>query len=287
VTINRGDSLRLAAIALVGAVVAPSLLVWGLQHAGALTGSLLLNLEAVFTVMLAAAIHREAIGARVWIAVTLMAVGGGALAADAVARETGGVLGALAVAGATLAWALDNTLTQPLSARDPFDVIGVKATAGAALATAIALIAGDAWPAAPRALALLACGTTGYGLSLRCYLLAQRRIGAARTGSVFALAPFVGAVVAWIAGERAVGVWALAAVPLFALGAVLHLTELHRHRHAHPAVAHDHAHRHDDGHHDHVHEPPVAGEHSHPHSHTPLTHEHDHVHDEHHHHDHA
>jgi hypothetical protein len=34
------------------------------------------------------------------------------------------------------------------------------------------------------ALALLAIGATGYGLSLRFYLLAQRAFGAARTGSV-------------------------------------------------------------------------------------------------------
>ena len=113
-SLRRSDAPRLAVIALAGAAIAPVLLVVGLQRAGALTASLLLNLEAVFTVVLAAVIQRELIGRRVWIAVALMASGGAALALDASARGTGGVLGAAAVIGATLAWALDNTLTQPL-----------------------------------------------------------------------------------------------------------------------------------------------------------------------------
>ncbi len=39
------------------------------------------------------------------------------------------------------------------------------------------------------ALGLLLAGGTGFGLSLRFYLLAQRSFGAARTDSVFSFAP--------------------------------------------------------------------------------------------------
>ena len=288
VTLRRADAGRVGLIALCGAVLAPTLLVWGVHRTGALTASLLLNLEAVFTVLLAAAIHRERIGGRVWIAVTLMAAGGGALSLDAATRITGGVLGALAIAGATIAWALDNTLTQPLSDRDPLDVVGAKAALGATCTALLALALGDRWPDSTSTLVLLACGVTGYGLSLRLYILAQRRIGAARTGSVFALAPFIGALVSWGAGDRAIGIWAVASIALFAVGVALHLTEKHRHGHTHRATAHQHVHRHDDGHHLHSHEPPLHGEHSHPHHHDVLTHDHPHAHDElHHDHDHA
>jgi drug/metabolite transporter (DMT)-like permease len=282
-TLTRADLPRLAAIAAFGAVIAPALLVAGLHRTGALTASLLLNLEAVFTVVLAAVIRREVIAGRVWVAVALMATGGATVALDAAARGTGGVLGALAVAGATLAWALDNNLTQPLSSREPFDVVAAKASLGAALTGVAALATGEAWPELWRLVALLACGATAYGVSLALYILAQRRIGAARTGSVFALAPFIGAIVAWLAGERAFGVWALASLPLFALGVWLHLTEQHRHLHHHAVVAHDHVHRHDDGHHDHVHDPAIAGEHSHVHEHRAVDHDHPHVHDDVHH----
>ncbi|HVV85044.1 MAG TPA: DMT family transporter, partial [Kofleriaceae bacterium] len=161
-----------------------------------------------------------------------------------------------------------------------------KGALGAALTTAIALARGEPLPGATAALALLACGATGYGLSLRLYLLAQRRIGAGRTGSVFALAPFVGAALAYALGDRPAGAWTLAATALFVAGVLLHVTERHGHPHAHAAVDHDHVHRHDDGHHLHRHDPPVAGEHAHPHHHDPLEHTHEHAPDLHHEHDH-
>lgn len=277
-SLRRADAPRLAAIALAGAAIAPVLLVVGLEQAGALTASLLLNLEAVFTVVLAVMIRREVIGRRIWVAVALMAGGGAALGLDAAARGTGTMVGAAAVIGATLAWALDNTLTQPLAARRPFDVVAAKATLGATLTGALALAFAEAWPGGTEVLVLIACGATAYGLSLALYILAQRRIGAARTGSVFALAPFIGAFVAWLAGERALGGWALAALALFVAGVWLHLSEQHRHLHHHAAVAHDHPHRHDDGHHAHLHEPPVLGEHAHPHVHDALDHDHHHDH---------
>jgi drug/metabolite transporter (DMT)-like permease len=282
-TLHRADMPRVIAIAGCGAVIAPLLLVAGLHRTGALTASLLLNLEAVFTVILAALVRREFVAGRVWIAVAMMAAGGAALALDT-SGNTSGLIGACAVIGATLAWALDNTLTAPMSDREPFDVVAVKAGIGAAVTAAIALATGDPWPA--HVVVLLATGATAYGLSLALYILAQRRIGAARTGSVFALAPFIGALVAWLAGERAIGVYALASIPLFGIGVWLHLTEQHRHAHHHPAEDHDHVHRHDDGHHDHSHDPPVTGEHAHPHHHHAADHTHAHVHDAHHAHEH-
>ncbi len=78
--IRRPQLLRLAIVAVFGAVLAPASLAWGLQHTGALSASLLLNLEAVFTVFLARAIYREAIGSRVALAVGLMVAGGALLA---------------------------------------------------------------------------------------------------------------------------------------------------------------------------------------------------------------
>ena len=285
--LQRGDAARVVAVAVAGGAVAPVLLAWGLQRSGATVGALLLNLEAVFTVLLARALYREPIGVRVALAIAAMVAGGAALAVDASRGiALGGVLGVLAVAGATACWALDNALTRPLSEREPFAVVAAKAGHGAACALAAALLVREPLPALGPALALLACGATGYGLSLRLYLLAQRAIGAGRTGSVFALAPFVGAPLAVAVGDRAPGAWTAAAAALFAAGVYLHATERHGHRHAHAAIDHDHPHRHDDGHHDHVHEPPFAGEHSHPHHHDAVEHDHEHAADLHHDHGH-
>jgi hypothetical protein len=128
-------------------------------------------------------------------------------------------------------------------------------------------------------------GATGYGLSLRFYLLAQRAFGAARTGSVFAFAP--SSAPCWP------GPWGPGGQPLAAGGAalmlagiLLHLAERHDHLHQHEALVHEHAHTHDDGHHDHRHDPMPPGPHSHPHRHQPVQHAHAHVPDEHHRHTH-
>jgi len=283
--LRRGDLPRIVGIAIAGAAIAPAFLAWGLARAGATAGSLVLNLEAVLTVLLAWAIYRESLGRRVIVAVGMMAAGGAVLALDAGARSHAGLVGALAVAAATLGWAIDNTLTRPLADRDPLQVIAAKATLGAAITGTIAGVRGEPMPPLWSAGVLLLCGATGYGFSLRLYLLAQRRIGAARTGSVFALAPFVGAAIAFALGDRTASLWTAAAAGCFGVGVYLHVSERHQHGHVHEPADHEHAHRHDDGHHDHHHEPPVAGEHTHPHHHDRLAHGHDHAPDLHH--DHA
>jgi drug/metabolite transporter (DMT)-like permease len=285
--LGRRQLPRLVLVSLFGAVLAPVLLAWGLQRAGALTGALLLNLEALFTALLARAFYREHIGRRVAIALGVMLVGGVALTLDASRGGSFSVAGAVAVGGATLGWALDNTLTRPLSQHRPAAVVAGKAALGATLTTALALVARERLPTATNALALLACGATGYGASLQLYLLAQRRIGAARTGSIFAVAPFVGAALAWALGERSAGYLTAASAALFGAGVFLHVTERHRHAHVHPPMTHDHPHRHDDGHHDHVHDPPFEGEHAHAHTHERLAHAHEHAADIHHDHEHS
>ena len=285
-SIQRGDAPRLIAIALAGGAIAPALLAWGLQRAGATTGALLLNLEAVFTVLLARALFHEPIGRRVAIAVACMATGGAALTLDSSATGDFGMLGVLAVAGATAAWAADNALTRPLAERNPFQVILVKGALGASVTATVALARGESLPDAARIVALLVCGATGYGASLYLYLLAQRRIGAGRTGSVFALAPFIGAAIAWGLGDRATGPLAIAAAGLFGFGVWLHATERHGHGHVHAKLEHEHVHRHDDGHHTHVHDPAFVGEHAHPHHHDRLEHTHEHAPDVHHAHEH-
>jgi drug/metabolite transporter (DMT)-like permease len=285
-SLTRRDLPRIVGIAIAGAAVAPTFLAWGLVRAGATAGSLVLNLEAVLTVLLAWAIYRESLGRRVLIAVGLMAGGGVVLALDVGSRSNAGLLGALAVAVATLGWAIDNTLTRPLADRDPLQVIAAKGALGATLTGAIALLRGEPMPPAWAVGMLLLCGATGYGVSLRLYLLAQRTIGAARTGSVFALAPFVGAAIAFALGDRTASLWTAGAAACFGVGVYLHASEKHRHAHVHEPTEHVHAHRHDDGHHDHHHVPPIVGEHTHMHHHDRTAHSHDHAPDLHHDHSH-
>jgi drug/metabolite transporter (DMT)-like permease len=278
---------RLLAVAFFGAVLAPSLLAWGLQRVPATFGSLLLCSEAVFTLVLAAALCHEHVGGRVALAAALMSVGGAATVVGASTAAPVGLLGALAICAAALSWALDNVLTRPLAELDPAAVVRAKAACGAVLAGTLGLLLREPRPAWAGAIGLAACGATGYGLSLRLYLRAQRRIGAGRTGSVFALAPFVGASTAVILGEQHVNGTTLVAGALLLAGVVLHASERHEHLHRHEELEHDHAHSHDDGHHQHRHQGAPGDVHAHPHRHDGQAHAHAHGPDVHHDHGHS
>ena len=283
--LQRADLPRLLAMAGFGAVVGPVALVWGLQNTSGTSASLMLTLEALFTAVLAWRLYRETLDGRVWTAMALLLTGGMVLVLDQGLRSGSGgahLWGLLAVLLATAAWGVDNTLSRALAERDPGQVVMAKALLGTSATLLLAVLFDEPLPSASAALALFAIGATGYGLSLRFYLLAQRAFGAARTGSVFAFAPFIGAALAVALGDRSSsGLMALGSVLMLA-GVLLHLAESHGHEHAHEALAHEHAHHHDDGHHDHVHEPMPAGGHSHGHRHETTQHAHAHVPDVHH-----
>jgi len=284
--LRRADLPRLGWMALFGAVVGPVALAWGLRHTSGTSASLMLALEALFTAVLARTLYTERMDRRVWAALLLMMAGGIVLVLDRGGTGQAQLLGLLAVLGATAAWGVDNTLSRALAERDPAQVVLVKSSLGSVATVALTWVAGEHWPGWGPACALLVIGATGYGLSLRLYLLAQRAFGAARTGSVFAFAPFIGAALAISMGDRSLS-WAMAGGgALMLVGVVLHLAESHGHEHAHEMLDHEHAHSHDDGHHNHTHEPMPTGPHSHRHHHQPMRHAHPHVPDVHHAHDH-
>lgn len=280
--LRRTDAPRLAWMALFGAVLGPVALAWGLQHTSGTSATLMLALEALFTAVLARALYREAMDKRVWTAMLLLLAGGMVLVIDRGLQGDAQLLGLLAVLVATAAWGVDNTLSRALAERDPAQVVLGKSALGVAATAVIAFIANEPLPSLNAALALLAIGATGYGFSLRLYLLAQRAFGAARTSSVFAFAPFIGALLAIALGDRALS-WGMAAGgALMLLGVALHLIESHGHAHVHEALEHEHAHTHDDAHHTHSHDEMPAGAHSHKHHHEPTQHTHPHVPDAHH-----
>ncbi|MEX8193377.1 DMT family transporter [Comamonas guangdongensis] len=278
----RSDLPRLLAVACFGAILGPALLAWGLQRSSSTGASLMLSLEAVFTALLAWRLYGETMDRRVWTAVLLLLAGGIALVLEQGQGGASQLWGLLAVMAATVAWGMDNSLSRALAERDPGQVVLAKSVLGVSATSCLALLMREPLPALSAALGLLAVGASGYGLSLRFYLLAQRAFGAARTGSVFAFAPFIGAALALLLGDRSGGWGLLPGGLLMLAGILVHLGESHQHEHEHEAVEHEHAHRHDDGHHDHRHDPMPVGAHSHLHTHEPLRHSHAHVPDIHH-----
>ncbi len=280
--LRRSDLGRLLAMASFGAVIGPAALAWGLQRTSGTSASLMLTLEALFTVLLAWRLYRETMDRRVWAAMLLLLAGGVALVLDQGRLGGAQLAGMMAVLLSTAAWGVDNTLSRGVADCDPGQVVLAKSLLGACASTVLALALQESLPKMTAALGLLVVGAAGYGLSLRFYLLAQRAFGAARTGSVFAFAPFIGAVLAFALGERSAGWLMLGGGVLMLTGVLLHLMESHGHPHDHETMAHEHAHSHNDGHHNHRHDPMPSSDHSHAHQHTPIRHAHAHMPDAHH-----
>jgi drug/metabolite transporter (DMT)-like permease len=259
----------------------------GLSRLTAFSGSLLLNLEAPFTMLLAVLVFREHLGLRATIAGALI------LSGALVLKLTPGELkldisGVLLIAGACACWATDNNLTQRLSMRDPFAIVRVKSSVAGAVNVSIATFwLGAQWPSYGVLAAALALGAVSYGLSVVLDAYALRLIGAAREAAYFATAPFLGAIVSILLLKEPVRGVDVIAMFVMGAGVVLLLRERHGHAHVHEEVLHEHSHRHDE-HHQHEHSPDTApGEpHSHLHRHEPLAHDHAHVPDAHHRHSH-
>lgn len=271
-----------------GGVVAPVLLVFGLARTDAATGALLLNLETVATAVLAWSVAREHTSRRLVIGLALIVLGGVVLAWPSTPVAGSTWWGPLLIAAACLCWGVDNTCTRPLSEADPVAIATIKGLVAGSVNTAIALSLGASLPAGPALGGALAVGLAGYGISLVLFVLAMRHLGSGRTGAYFAIAPFIGAVVAMAMGTP-LGWPVLVAGGLMGCGVWLHLTEQHAHPHRHEVHEHDHRHRHDDGHHQHLHDgigPPGPEQHSHAHRHDPVEHRHPHLPDLHHRHAH-
>jgi drug/metabolite transporter (DMT)-like permease len=270
-----------------GGVIAPILLLWGLAQTSAANASLLLNLEAVLTALIAWLVFRENADTRIVLGMLLIVAGGVALAWPDAGTNTASSRGAVAIAGACLCWAIDNNLTRKVSAADALFVAGTKGLAAGITNLLLAVALGAALPSAPLIAGAMTIGLIGYGISLVLFVLALRGLGSARTGAYFSTAPFLGALIATLLLHEPVTAALGIAAILMAAGVWLHLTERHEHEHRHEALAHEHPHRHDEHHrHDHDFDWDGREPHAHAHVHTALVHSHAHFPDLHHRHPH-
>ena len=300
-----GDTPWLVAAIASGGVVAPVLLMQGLQAAPASSASLLLNAEGVFTTLLAWWVFKENFDCRIALGAAAIVLGAVVLGWPAQGQVASvPLVPALCILGACLAWALDNNFTRKISLNDAAWLASIKGLSAGCVNLTLALWMGASWPQAGYVGAAMVLGFAAYGVSLALFVVGLRHLGAARTGAYFSVAPFVGAVLSIAMFNEPITARLVAAGALMAWGVWLHLTEHHAHPHSHAAMAHAHWHTHDashDGHHDHTHlnglnRPAGAknafnpallrGGHSHVHHHEAINHQHPHTPDAHHTHSH-
>ena len=272
---------------LFGGVLGPVALMFGLVSTSGATATLLLNLEAVLTAVIAWVVFKENADRRIVLGMFAIVAGGVALGWQSDSTAQSSAAGPILVSIACLCWAIDNNLTRKVSASDALFIVGVKGLIAGTVNTSLAIGMGAALPGFASMSATMVVGLMGYGISLVLFVLALRGLGTARTGAYFSTAPFIGAAIALVVFSESTSLAFWIAAALMALGVWLHLTEHHSHDHVHEEMEHEHEHSHDE-HHRHAHEVEWSGgKHSHAHKHVAMTHSHPHFPDIHHRHGHG
>jgi drug/metabolite transporter (DMT)-like permease len=172
---------------MMGGILGPVLLMLGLTRTDASTAALLLNLEGLAAMGIAWILFHEPVDKR-------LLIGAGAILAGALLLSWQGDSaafgwGALAIAGACVAWGFDNNLTRKLSSVDPVQIATVKGLVAGAVNVALAIVHGTTLPALSSLTGAGLVGLFGYGASLVLFVLALRYLGTARTAGLLFLRP--------------------------------------------------------------------------------------------------
>lgn len=192
--LTRAD-LPYAAAMVVLDIAAPILMMYGLRINSAANTALLNNFEILATALIALLFFREKVSKRLWAAIALVTAASILLSLDGTSASEALRFskGSLLALGATVCWGLENNCTRRIADKDPMEIVTVKGFGSGLGALCIALSLGETFPMWRHLFILLMLGFVAYGSSIFFYTHAQRGIGAAKTSTYYALAPFIGA----------------------------------------------------------------------------------------------
>ena len=173
-------------------IIAPICLMIGLNTSHPENVALLNNFEIVATALFAAFIFKELIPNRLKIAIVFVTLASLLLSFEDISAFKFS-LGSVFVIIATLSWGLENNLTRRLSFNDPLMVVVLKGIFSGLGSLIIAIFLNEIIFDIPSILWTILLGFVAYGLSIFFYVTSQRHLGAAKTSTFYAFAPFVGA----------------------------------------------------------------------------------------------
>lgn len=201
-------------------IAAPVFLMIGLTKTTAANASLLNNFEIVATSVIAWVVFREVISLRLWLAIALVTLSSAILSFEDVSSFSFSY-GSLFVLLACVCWGFENNCTRKLSSKDPLEIVVIKGFGSGIGALGLAFAVGEQLPSPGYTLCALALGFVAYGLSIYCYIYAQRDLGAAKTSTYYAVAPFVGAALSFLLFWNLPTLSFLVAATIMALGTYL------------------------------------------------------------------
>ncbi|MBC7998936.1 MAG: DMT family transporter, partial [Leptolyngbya sp.] len=144
-SLRRADLPWLCGAIAAGGIIAPVFLMMGLATTKASAASLFLNLESVFTALIAWFVFKENFDRRILLGMIVIVLGGILLTVDrsaALSLSTGLLL----VGAACLGWAIDNNLTRKISSANPAQIACFKGLAAGVTNVSLALGIGAQLP---------------------------------------------------------------------------------------------------------------------------------------------
>ncbi len=198
-------------------IAAPILLMFGLTYTTAANVSLLSNFEIVATSVIALLIFKEQISRRLWIAILLVTASSLILSFENV-NSLSFSSGSLFVLLSCVCWGAENNCTRMLSNKNPFQIVVIKGFFSGAGSLVIALSIGEHFSTLFYSVMALTLGFVTYGLSICFYIYAQRYLGAAKTSTYYALAPFIGTFLSILIFQEAPPMLFFVALIIMAIG---------------------------------------------------------------------
>ncbi|MES2803621.1 MAG: EamA family transporter, partial [Bdellovibrionota bacterium] len=176
-----------------GGISGPAFLTYGISHISGSSASLLLNLEAVLTSLIAWFIFKEHFEKKIVYGMILIILGCLTLALN----STGGsgvdtLLGFALIGFACLSWGIDNNVTRNISHLDPVLIACFKGLIAGSSNLFLGYLVGERFSLGVEILQVGVLGFLGIGISLVAFIISLGSIGTARTGAIFSTAPFIG-----------------------------------------------------------------------------------------------
>jgi len=201
--ITKKDYKTLAFVILSGSIIAPLLLLNGLNQTTAINASLLLNAEALFTVAIAFTFLKERCNKKEYWGILLLLIGVIFVTTNGAFQNltlTQNIVGNLLIVGACFFWGIDNNLSKHLSKkRDIILVTGLKCFIGGVALLALSFLLGFSFSIPLTSIPnVLFVGAFSIAFSILFFLFALRKLGSMRTGIIFSLSSLFGAVLAFV-----------------------------------------------------------------------------------------
>lgn len=227
---RRDDYFYILIVTIFGGVLAPVLLMYGLQVTAASTAAILTNGEIVFTIALSSIFFGEKPHGLVGLFAIILVVIGLVIATTEDLKALESILelnvGNIMILASMFMWAIDNNVSRRLtSGASPAKIAMVKSLAGGLVLIAIALALGkgntimeikfDMW------ILIVGMSIAGFGGALLLFLEGIKRIGTVKTMSMFSLTPIFGIVVAALTLGESITLFQGIATGLVIVGIIL------------------------------------------------------------------